>query len=75
MTIHDMQNLNRATMEYISSIIIPGMSLIEVRDLCESFMLSHGAVSFWYWDVGAFVFVVIKRQFPCQEESTRLMMQ
>ena len=56
MTIHDMQNLNRATMEYISSIIIPEMSLIEVRDLCERFMLSHGANSFWYWDVGAFVF-------------------
>lgn len=56
MTIHDMQNLNRATMEYISSIITPGMTLIEVRDLCERFMLSHGANSFWYWDVGAFVF-------------------
>lgn len=56
MTIHDMQNLNRATMEYISSVITPGMNLMEVRDLCESFMLSHGADSFWYWDVGAFVF-------------------
>ena len=56
MTIHDMQNLNRATMEYISSILIPGMNLMEVRDLCESFMLSHGADSFWYWNVGAFVF-------------------
>ena len=56
MTVHDMQNLNRATMGYISSIITPGMTLIEVRDLCERFMLSHGADSFWYWDVGAFVF-------------------
>ena len=32
MTIHDMQNLNRATMEYISSIIIPGMSLIDPQN-------------------------------------------
>jgi methionine aminopeptidase len=32
------------------------MSLIEVRRLCEEKMLSLGADSFWYWDVGAFVF-------------------
>lgn len=56
MTIHEMQNLNRATIEYISSIIVPGMSLIELRKLCEDYMLSNGADSFWYWDVGAFVF-------------------
>lgn len=56
MTIHEMQNLNRATMDYIVSVIKPGMSLLQVRMLCEEFMLSHGADSFWYWDVGAFVF-------------------
>ncbi len=56
MTIHEMQNLNRATIEYISSVIAPGMSLIELRKLCEKYMLSHGADSFWYWDIGAFVF-------------------
>ena len=56
MTIHEMQNLNRATIEYVSSIIVPGMTLVELRELCEKYMLSNGADSFWYWDVGAFVF-------------------
>ena len=56
MTIHEMQNLNRATIEHASKVIVPGMTLIELRKLCEEYMLSHGADSFWYWDVGAFVF-------------------
>ena len=56
MTIHEMQNLNRATIEYVSSIIVPGMTLVELRELCEKYMLSNGTDSFWYWDVGAFVF-------------------
>ena len=51
-----MQNLNRTTIEYASSIIVPDMTLVELRMLCEEYMLSHGADSFWYWDVGAFVF-------------------
>ena len=56
MTIHEMQNLNRATIEYASTVIVPGMTLARLRSLCETYMLSHGADSFWYWDVGAFVF-------------------
>lgn len=56
MTIHEMQNLNRATIEYASTVIVPGMALVRLRELCEEYMLSHGADSFWYWDVGAFVF-------------------
>ena len=56
MTIHEMQNLNRATIEYASTIIVPGMTLAQLRKLCEEYMLSHSADSFWYWDVGAFVF-------------------
>ena len=56
MTVHKMQNLNRATIEYASTVIVPGMTLVELRKLCEEYMLSHGADSFWYWDVGAFVF-------------------
>lgn len=51
-----MQNLNRATIEYASTVIVPGMTLVELRKLCEAYMFSHGADSFWYWDVGAFVF-------------------
>ena len=56
MTIRDMQNLNRDTIAYIASVIQPGMTLRNVRTMCEEYMLSHGADSFWYWDVGAFVF-------------------
>lgn len=56
MTIHEMQNLSRETIEYASTIIVPGMSLARLRKLCEEYMLSHGAESFWYWDIGAFVF-------------------
>lgn len=32
------------------------MNLIEIRELCEQKMLSLGADSFWYWNVGAFIF-------------------
>ncbi len=60
MTIHEMQNLNRATIEYVSTVIVPGMTLVELRKLCEAYMLSHGTDSFWYWDVGAFVFAGAK---------------
>lgn len=56
MTIHKMQNLNRETIQYISSVIKAGMNLREIRTLCEKYLLANGADSFWYWDVGAFVF-------------------
>jgi len=56
MTIHEMQELNRQTIRYITSALRPGMHLAEVRALCESYLLAHGADSFWYWNVGAFVF-------------------
>ena len=56
MTVHEMQNLNRRTIEYITSLVSPGMSIAELRCLCEEYMLSNGADSFWYWDVGAFIF-------------------
>ena len=56
MTVHDMQELNRAAIEYASNVIEPGMSLAQLRKLCEHYLLEHGADSFWYWDVGAFVF-------------------
>ena len=56
MTIHEMQNLARSTLAYCAANISPGMSLPALRRLCETYMLEHGADSFWYWDVGAFVF-------------------
>ena len=32
------------------------MNLLHLRKLCEQKMLELGADSFWYWDIGAFVF-------------------
>ena len=43
-------------MDDLRSVICPGMSLREVRAYCEEKMVALGADSFWYWDVGAFVF-------------------
>lgn len=50
------QQIAKQTMNYIKSEIKPGMTLPEIRRSCEQKLLSLGADSFWYWDVGAFVF-------------------
>jgi len=50
------QRIAKRTMDYIKSEIRPGMALTDVRLLCENRLMSLGADSFWYWDVGAFVF-------------------
>ncbi len=52
----DVQKIAKETIEYIRTEIRPGMPLTEVRRLCEEKMKLLGADSFWYWDVGAFVF-------------------
>ena len=52
----EVQSIAKKTIEYIKEHIHPGMTLLEVRKLCESKMLELGADSFWYWDVGAFAF-------------------
>lgn len=51
-----MQNLNRAAIKYIAKTIKAGMNLRDIKALCEDYLLKNGADSFWYWDVGAFVF-------------------
>ena len=56
MDYREVQKIAKDTIVYIKNEIRPGMSLVEVRRLCEEKMLSLGADSFWYWDVGAFVF-------------------
>lgn len=56
MTYYEMQNTARLTFEYIKSVIKPGMTLIDVRKLCETKLLELGADSFWYYDIGAFCF-------------------
>ena len=52
----EVQNIAKKTIEFMKANIHPGMTLLEVRNLCEAKMLELGADSFWYWDVGAFVF-------------------
>ncbi len=51
-----MQNLNRATIKYAADMIKVGTTLPNIKTLCENYLLENGADSFWYWDVGAFVF-------------------
>jgi Xaa-Pro aminopeptidase len=50
------QKIAKDTIKYIEAEISPGMSLKKVRCLCEYKMRELGADSFWYWDIGAFVF-------------------
>lgn len=52
----EVQNIAKKTIEFIKDNIQSGMTLVEVRHLCETKMLELGADSFWYWDVGAFIF-------------------
>jgi methionine aminopeptidase len=52
----EVQKIAKDTIKYIRNIIKPGMNLIDVRKLCEDKMLELGADSFWYWNVGAFIF-------------------
>jgi methionine aminopeptidase len=50
------QKVAKDTIEYIKTVIKQDMSLLEVRQLCEEFMIEKGITSFWYWNVGAFIF-------------------
>ncbi|MDE5722096.1 MAG: aminopeptidase P family protein [Clostridia bacterium] len=52
----EVQKIAKQTMTFITSQIKVGMSLLELRQLAESKMNKLGATSFWYWDIGAFVF-------------------
>lgn len=52
----EVQQIAKQTMAFIKSEIKVGMNLREVRQLAENKMLALGATSFWYWDIGAFVF-------------------
>lgn len=56
MTNAEVQQIAKQTMTFIKSQIKFGMSLHELRQLAENKMLSLGAISFWYWNIGAFIF-------------------
>ncbi len=52
----EVQQIAKQTMAFIKSEIKVGMRLPELRQIAESKMLALGATSFWYWDIGAFIF-------------------
>ena len=52
----EVQKIAKDTIEYAKKNIYAGMSLIEIREMCERKMLELGADSFWYWNVGALIF-------------------
>ena len=52
----EVQKIAKDTIEFIKTKITAGMKLTDIRQLCEDKMLELGADSFWYWDIGAFVF-------------------
>ena len=56
MNYKEVQLIGKQTIEFIKGAIRPGMKLEEVRRQCEEKMLELGADSFWYWDIGAFIF-------------------
>ena len=56
MTVAEVQLIAKQTMSFIREQIKVGLKLPELRQIAESKMLSLGATSFWYWDVGAFIF-------------------
>ena len=56
LTYREVQKIAKDTIEYIIDEIKTGMALEEIRFLCEEKMRELGADSFWYYDIGAFVF-------------------
>lgn len=56
MTNSEVQQIAKITMSFIKSQIKVGMNLQELRNIAENKMLSLGATSFWYYNIGAFIF-------------------
>ena len=52
----EVQKIAKDTMKFAAKNIYSGMTLLEIREMCEHKMLELGADSFWYWNIGAFVF-------------------
>ena len=51
------QSIAKETIEFLKSFIQKGISVKEIKDAAEKFMNKKGVNSFWYYDIGAFVFV------------------
>ena len=56
MEYREIQKIAKDTIEYIKAVIRPGMNLLDIRRICEEKMFALGADSFWYHNIGAFVF-------------------
>ena len=56
MEYQQVQKIAKDTMAYAKQNIKAGMNLLDIRKMCETKMTELGADSFWYWDIGAFVF-------------------
>ena len=56
MNYREVQKIAKDTIDYAKLQIHSGMYLVVVRELCENKLIELGADSFWYWDIGAFVF-------------------
>ena len=65
----DVQNIAKKTMEFIKDNIKPGITLPEIRILCETKMMELGADSFWYWDVGHLFLPEMKPRYLFQEKN------
>ena len=52
----EVQQIAKQTISFLKTKIKASMSLQELRQLAESKMLALGADSFWYWNIGAFIF-------------------
>lgn len=56
MKYQQVQQIAKDTIDYARFHIKPGMNLLDIQKMCDDKMLELGADSFWYWDIGAFVF-------------------
>jgi Xaa-Pro aminopeptidase len=50
------QQIAKDTIAHLRADLRAGMTLTEIRRCCEEKMAALGADSFWYYDIGAFVF-------------------
>lgn len=51
------QNLARQTIKFLNSFIKEGVTEIQIKEAAEDFMIKKGCENFWYYEIGAFVFV------------------
>ena len=50
------QEIAKGTFEYLTANIKSGMTEKQIVEMAENEMIKKGATSFWYYDIGAFVF-------------------